>query len=65
MEQRARGAHIASICQLEASFDLSVAAQVQQPPDEDIKALNKRFKWQIENIDYGLQYIPVNLMRLS
>ena len=28
MEQRARGAYIASICQLEASFDLSAAAQV-------------------------------------
>jgi hypothetical protein len=44
MEQRARGAYIALTCQLEASFDLSVAAQAQQPSDEDIKALNKRLK---------------------
>ncbi|KAF7579219.1 hypothetical protein PtrM4_034590 [Pyrenophora tritici-repentis] len=47
-EQRARGAYIASTCQPEASFDLSVAAQAQQLSDEDIKALNKRLKWQIE-----------------
>ncbi|KAF7570471.1 hypothetical protein PtrM4_104730 [Pyrenophora tritici-repentis] len=60
-EQRARGAYIASTCQPEASFDLSVAAQAQQPSDEDIKALNKRLKWQIENLDRGLRYITVNL----
>ncbi|CAE7034277.1 hypothetical protein PTTW11_11401 [Pyrenophora teres f. teres] len=54
-EQRARGAYIASTCQPEASFDLSVAAQAQQPSDEDMKALNKRLKWQIENIDRGLR----------
>jgi hypothetical protein len=62
MEQRARGAYIASTCQPEASFDLSVAAQAQQPLDEDIKALNKRLKWQIENLDRGLRYVPVNLI---
>ncbi|KAF7577809.1 hypothetical protein PtrM4_020490 [Pyrenophora tritici-repentis] len=61
-EQRARGAYIASTCQPEASFDLSVAAQAQQPSDEDIKALNKRLKWQMENLDRGLRYVTVNLM---
>ncbi|KAK1913055.1 hypothetical protein P3342_004991 [Pyrenophora teres f. teres] len=60
-EQRARGAYIASTCQPEASFNLSVAAQAQQPSDKDIKALNKRLKWQIENINRGLRYITVNL----
>ncbi|KAF2749253.1 hypothetical protein M011DRAFT_465695 [Sporormia fimetaria CBS 119925] len=62
MEQRARGAYIASTCQPEASFDLSVAAQAQQPSDEDIRALNKRLKWQMENLDRGLRYIPIDLM---
>ncbi|KAF2025958.1 hypothetical protein EK21DRAFT_103538 [Setomelanomma holmii] len=61
-EQRACGAYIASTCQPEASFDLSVAAQAQQPSDEDIKALNKRLKWQMENLDRGLRYVTVNLM---
>jgi hypothetical protein len=61
MEQRARGAYIASTCQPEASFDLSVAAQAQQPSDEDIKALNKRLKWQMENLDRGLRYITLDL----
>jgi hypothetical protein len=60
-EQRARGAYIASTGQPEASFDLSVAAQAQHPPDEDIKTLNKRLKWQIENLDRGLHYVTVNL----
>ena len=60
-EQRARGAYIASTCQPEASFDLSVAAQAQHPSDEDIKALNKRLKWQMENLDRGLRYVTVNL----
>ena len=40
MEQRARGAYLATICQPEAAFDLSVAAQHQDPTAEKIKALN-------------------------
>jgi hypothetical protein len=61
-EQRARGAYISPTCQPEASFDLSVAAQAQQPSDEDIKALNKRLKWQMKNLDRGLlHYVTVNL----
>ena len=60
-EQRARGAYIASTCQPEASFDLSVAAQAQQPSDEDIRILNKRLRWQMENLDRGLRYIPIDL----
>ncbi|KAF1969373.1 hypothetical protein BU23DRAFT_582695 [Bimuria novae-zelandiae CBS 107.79] len=31
-------------------------------PMLDIKALNKRLKWQIENLNRGLRYIPVNLI---
>jgi hypothetical protein len=61
MEQRARGAYIATICQPEASFDLSVAAQQQDPLDDDITALNKRLKWQMEHIDRGLTYIALDL----
>ena len=40
--QRARGAYIASVCQPEASFDLSFAAQVINPSEGDAKDLNKR-----------------------
>jgi hypothetical protein len=61
LEQRARGAYLASICQPEATFDLSVAAQAQQPTEEDCKALNKRLKWQMENLSRGLRYMPLNL----
>jgi hypothetical protein len=42
VKQRARGAYLTSICQPEASYDLSVAAQYQEPTPEDVTALNKR-----------------------
>ncbi|KAF1934617.1 hypothetical protein EJ02DRAFT_490487 [Clathrospora elynae] len=61
MEQRARGAYIASICQPKASFDLSAAAQIQQPADGDYVKLNRRLKWQAENLERGLRYVPLNL----
>ena len=61
MEQRARGAYIASICQPEASFDLSAAAQIQQPTDGDYAKLNCRLQWQAERLQRGLQYVPLNL----
>lgn len=63
IEQRARGAYIASICQPEASFDLSIAAQHQDPTKEDIKALNKRLIWQSANLHRGLTYIPFDLAK--
>jgi hypothetical protein len=59
VEQRARGAHIASICQPEACFDLSSAAQHQEPTGEDIATLNRRIKWQIEHQSRGLTYVPL------
>jgi hypothetical protein len=42
VQQRAREAYIASICQPEATFDLSVAAQHQEPAESNITVLNKR-----------------------
>ena len=65
IEQRARGAYIATICQPEASFDLSVAAQHQKPEESEIKDLNKRLKWQIENPERGLTFIPFNIREAS
>jgi len=62
-EQRARGAYIATICQPEAMFDLSVAAQHQEPSDEEVKALNKRLEWQIQNVERGIRYINLDLNR--
>ena len=44
VEQRARGAYIASICQPEAAFDLSTAAQIQHPDEQQCAQLNKRLK---------------------
>lgn len=61
LEQRARGAYIASICQPEASYDLSVAAQVQNPENEHHKFLNKRLSWQMENALRGITYVPLDL----
>ena len=62
-EQRARGAYVATICQPEAIFDLSVAAQHQDPSDKDVKVLNKRLEWQIQNVNRDIQYISIDLER--
>jgi hypothetical protein len=42
LEQRARGAYLASVCQPEAAFDFSAAAQASNPIPENAAALNKR-----------------------
>ena len=44
-----------------ASFDLSVAAQHQEPSADDVKTLNKRLNWQIANKSRGIRYIPIQL----
>jgi hypothetical protein len=61
LEQRARGAYLAFICQPEAAFDLSVAAQAYNPDSEDLTRLNKRLQWQINHLDRGLRYINIDL----
>jgi hypothetical protein len=59
--QRARGAYIATVSQPEAAFDLSFAAQVIQPGEDQIKQLNKRIQWQIDNAQRGLRYVQLDL----
>jgi hypothetical protein len=61
LEQRARGAYIGTICQPEATFDLPAAAQHQSPGKEEIKVLNRRLQWQMDNLDRGLRFIPLDL----
>ncbi|EED22562.1 conserved hypothetical protein [Talaromyces stipitatus ATCC 10500] len=65
IEQRARGAYLASICQPEASYDLAVAAQLQEKDrsEDDYLALNKRLIWQAENPERGLRFIPLDLTK--
>jgi hypothetical protein len=61
VEQRARGAYIASICQPEACFDLLSAAQHQDPTPDDVKALNRRIRWQIDHHERGITFVPLDL----
>ena len=49
LAQKVRGAYIASVCQPEASFNLSRAAQTVEFSPDDIAMLNKRLQWQITN----------------
>ncbi|EED17240.1 hypothetical protein TSTA_022940 [Talaromyces stipitatus ATCC 10500] len=65
VEQRARGAYLASICQPEAAYDLAVAAQLQEKDrsEADYDALNKRLIWQAENPDRGLCFVPIDLTK--
>ncbi|RAL58471.1 hypothetical protein DID88_005175 [Monilinia fructigena] len=58
--QRARGAYVATMSQPEASFDLSFAAQITSPKEEDAKALNKRLQWQMDNKTRGLKFVPLD-----
>ncbi|CAE7021550.1 Polyprotein [Pyrenophora teres f. teres] len=65
VQQRARGAYIATICQPEASFDLAAAAQATEPTKEEISRLNKRINWQKKNVARGLSYVPVKMEDLK
>jgi Reverse transcriptase (RNA-dependent DNA polymerase) len=58
--QRARGAYIASMCQPEASYDLSFAAQITTPTESDAKTLNKRLQWQMGNRSRGLKFVQLD-----
>ena len=61
VEQRARGAYIASLCQPEAAYDLAIAAQTTTPGADDIAHLNKRIQWQMDNAERGLRYVDIDL----
>lgn len=58
--QRVRRAYVASICQPEASFDLSYAAQSTDPTSDDIARLNKRLQWQLDNQNRRLRFIKLD-----
>jgi hypothetical protein len=60
VSQRARGAYIATVCQPEATFDLSFAAQTTNPREDDVKALNTRLQWQINNKAKGLSFVELD-----
>ncbi|XDG08264.1 hypothetical protein ABKA04_007879 [Annulohypoxylon sp. FPYF3050] len=65
VQQRARGAYIASICQPEATFDMSEAAQHVEPGKMEIERLNKRLGWQKDNLRRGLRSIKLDLQKLK
>jgi hypothetical protein len=44
---------------------LSVAAQTTEPTADDIKALNVRIQWQIDNAQRGLSFVPVDLTKMK
>lgn len=55
-------AYIAAVCQPEAKFDLSFAAQNSQNlSEEDFRILNKRLEWQMTNEKKGLRFIKLDL----
>jgi len=65
IQQRARGAYIATICQPEASFDLAAAAQATNPSKEEVSRLNKRLVWQKDNVNRGLTYVQLDMNKLK
>ena len=61
MEQRACKSYIASICQPEATFDYSIAAQSKEPSNKNIVLLNKQIQWQLDHKLCGLYFKAINL----
>ena len=61
MEQHARRAYIALICQPEAAFDYSIAAQSKESSNEDIALLNKWIQWQLDHKLRGLRFKAIDL----
>ncbi len=58
--QRTRETYLISICQSEASFDLSHAAQFIEMSSDDINILNKPLQWQIINQIRSLRYVKLD-----
>ena len=52
------------MCQPEAFFNLFYTAQVTNPDKKDVKLLNKRIQWQIENLIRGLSFVKLNIKTL-
>ena len=44
---------------------MSFAAQAVDPQEENVKQLNKRIQWQIDNAARGLTFVPLDLNSLS
>lgn len=58
--QRARDAYIVTICQLEAAFDFSFAAQTINSDEKNIQTLNKRLIWQMKNFNRDLKFVSLD-----
>jgi len=43
----------------EAAYDLAIAAQSTGFTPDDVRALNKRIQWQIENAARGLHFVKL------
>ncbi|KAI0398658.1 hypothetical protein F4802DRAFT_611451 [Xylaria palmicola] len=52
--------YISSVCQLKATYNFAIAAQVTKLQSYNVKALNKRIKWQKDNLTKSLIFIPLN-----
>lgn len=61
ISQQALGAYITSMLQPEAAFDLFHAAQTTKFERSDFNTLNKRLKWQSENVTHKLQFVKVDI----
>ena len=60
IKERARGAYVSSMCQPEAAYPLSKAAQTTEPGKEEAVYLNKCLGWQRENGKRGLRFLRLN-----
>ncbi len=63
--QRARNVYIAIMTQLEVSFDFSIAAQIINLKEKDVKRWNQRLQWQKDHSNWELRFVQLNLDHLK
>ena len=56
---------MATVCQPKSAYNLSFMAQATDPQEENIKQLNKRIQWQINNAIKGLIFVPLDINSFS
>lgn len=57
--ERARGAYIAAICRPDLCYGFSVASQVVEPGQEDVKFLNRHIRQCVNRSDMGLKFVKL------
>lgn len=65
MEQRIYAIYITLICQWEAIFDYSIAAQSKNSSNKNIAFIKKLIQWQLDNKLQDFCFKTINLLNIK